>query len=219
LVKDETPASGALRAEGALDADGIPIRYRTRGNGGVLVSLSGCGDVELPRAHALMAEENHLVALAIPPRQAPSIQARAAAVNKALAEIGVERFGLLAHGADAELALWMAIDNSERIDALVLMAPIAPLSDVTAQESDLESRMRQLSIPVLALFGTCDKVVPIEMARLYYRLLPKCFTTMVYNATHAIYSDRPEAVASIVNEFLKHREGFVVNRESGLINP
>jgi pimeloyl-ACP methyl ester carboxylesterase len=74
-------------------------------------------------------------------------------------------------------------------------------------------------VPVLALFGTCDKVVPTETARQYYRLLPKCFTTMVYNATHAMLSDRPEAVASIVNEFLKHRESFVVNRDSGLFNP
>jgi hypothetical protein len=32
-------------------------------------------------------------------------------------------------------------------------------------------------------------------------------------------SDRPEAVAAIVNEFLKHGESFIVNRDSGLLHP
>jgi pimeloyl-ACP methyl ester carboxylesterase len=79
--------------------------------------------------------------------------------------------------------------------------------------------MTKLALPVLALFGTRDTVVPTDMARLYGGLLAKGFTTMVYNATHDVEGDRPEAVASIVNEFLAHGESFIVNRDSALIHP
>jgi pimeloyl-ACP methyl ester carboxylesterase len=196
-----------------LEADGVRLRYRDIGQGDIVVSLGGYGNAEVPRAHALIAKQNRLIALDVP------AGCQAATVNKALATLGIERFSVLANGAAAELALWMALDQPARIGALVLIAPIAIRRAVVALETDLESRMTTLPMPVLALFGTRDKVVPTDMARLYSGLLPKCFATMIYNATHAVDSDRPEAVAAIVNEFLKHGESFIVNRDSGLLHP
>ena len=67
--------------------------------------------------------------------------------------------------------------------------------------------------------GTADRIAPPEAAHLYRESLPNCHLIMVYDAAHAIDADRPEAVASVVDDFLKRREYFLVRQESGLIHP
>jgi hypothetical protein len=41
----------------------------------------------------------------------------------------------------------------------------------------------------------------------------------MYDAGHEVDADRPEAFVSVVNNFLQHHEAFLMNRQSGLINP
>ena len=79
--------------------------------------------------------------------------------------------------------------------------------------------MAGIAVPVLALFGTRSTVVSTDAARLYSTLLPKCFTTMVYDAGHDIDLDRPDAVTAVVKNFLQHGETFIVNRDNAIINP
>jgi len=90
----------------------------------------------------------------------------------------------------------------------------APLRDEA-----LEARMRELSVPTLALFGTADRVIPPAVAHLYRQILPNCHLVMVYDAAHAVDADRPEAVAEVVDDFLRHREQFLVKRTSDLLHP
>ena len=94
--------------------------------------------------------------------------------------------------------------------------PGAPSSDrpVTRQ-----GRLPGLHVPVLVLFGTLDRMIPPAMGRLYCEKLPNCHLILVYDAGHAVDADRPEAFVSVVSDFLQHHEGFLVNRQSGLINP
>lgn len=82
-----------------------------------------------------------------------------------------------------------------------------------------EERLAALGVPVLAVFGTEDVVTPPEAARLYREILPNCHLVMVYDAAHAVDADRPEAVASLVADFLVRRESFLVREESDLIHP
>jgi len=86
-------------------------------------------------------------------------------------------------------------------------------------DPDLAKAMGGLAIPVLALFGTRSSVVSTDAAREYSRSIPKCFTTMVYDAGHDIDLDRPDAVTAVVENFLQHGESFIVNRENAIINP
>ena len=81
-----------------------------------------------------------------------------------------------------------------------------------------EERMKALSMPVLALFGTLDRVIPPEVARLYKEILPNCHIIMVYDAAHAIDADRPEAVASVIDDFLIRGDKFLVRNTSSLIH-
>ena len=88
-----------------------------------------------------------------------------------------------------------------------------------ARDGEFEVRLKSLALPVLALFGTEDRVIPPEAARFYAEIMPKCNLVMVYDAAHAVDADRPEAVASVTADFLARHEKFLVTEESGLINP
>jgi pimeloyl-ACP methyl ester carboxylesterase len=87
------------------------------------------------------------------------------------------------------------------------------------RDADLESRLAQLQVPTLVLFGTEDRLIPPEMGRIYRELMPNCHLVFVYDAGHHIDADRPEAFAGIVSDFLERHEQFVVTRTSSVINP
>jgi pimeloyl-ACP methyl ester carboxylesterase len=87
------------------------------------------------------------------------------------------------------------------------------------RDPDLEAAMRDLGVATLVLFGTEGRLTPPELGRCYRELLPNCHFVIVYDAAHAIYDDRPEALAAIVGDFLEHRAEFVVRRESRLLYP
>lgn len=87
------------------------------------------------------------------------------------------------------------------------------------RDPDLEARLRDLATPVLVLFGTLDRVMPPQMGRFYKELLPNCHLVFVYDAGHEISTDRPEAFADVVDDFLERHEAFVINRRGTLIDP
>ena len=79
--------------------------------------------------------------------------------------------------------------------------------------------MRDLTAPVLVLFGTLDRVMPPAMGRHYKELLPNCHLVFVYDAGHEISTDRPEAFAEVTADFLQRHEAFVISRTDTVIHP
>ena len=79
--------------------------------------------------------------------------------------------------------------------------------------------MADINVPVLALFGTSDRLIPSDMARHYVEILPNCHVAMVYDAAHVIDADRPEATFSIAADFLENREKFLVKSTGELLHP
>ena len=79
--------------------------------------------------------------------------------------------------------------------------------------------MRDLATPTLVLFGTRDRVIPPEMGRYYKELMPNCHLVFVYDAGHAIGTERPEAFAEVVTDFLERHEAFVISRAETVIHP
>lgn len=79
--------------------------------------------------------------------------------------------------------------------------------------------MRPTALEVLALFGTLEQITPYQGVRFYREILPKYHLMMVYDAAHAIDADSPEAVASVVEDFLTRHEGFLVRQERDIIHP
>jgi pimeloyl-ACP methyl ester carboxylesterase len=85
--------------------------------------------------------------------------------------------------------------------------------------SETEVRLGGLSVPTLVVFGTQDAVVPAAMGRVYREKMPNCSYVLVYDAGHEVGAERPEAFSSLVSDFLKRREAFIVNATSSLLNP
>ncbi len=267
-----TAVPDPLFTEGYIEADGFRMRYKEAGAGEPLVSLHGAGGLRLSRSHALLAEQYRVIVFEVPGfgqspanERSQSMPELAITMAQAVINLGLERFNLMGNSFGGKLALWMAVQQPERMQALVLVAPAAirpaggpprqglspeerlallyahperqallPLPDPAiiaqqealvrrlmgpARDEALESRMPGLNVPVLVLFGTMDRMIPSEMGRLYCEKLPNCHLILVYDAGHAVDADRPEAFVSVVSDFLQRHEGFLVNRQSGLINP
>ena len=166
-------------------------------------------------------------------------------MTAAATALGLERFDLMGHSFGGKLALWAAIQAPESVRALVLVAPsairpedwslpavqegvdpeiggkqaalVARLFGPPVDEA-LESRMGEIACPVLALFGTRDELIPTSIARRYRQLMPKANVMFVYDAGHSITEDRPEATASLIEDFLQEPGGFLVNRTSGALS-
>jgi pimeloyl-ACP methyl ester carboxylesterase len=87
------------------------------------------------------------------------------------------------------------------------------------RDADLEGRLSSLVTPTLVLFGTLDRVIAPAMGRVYKALMPGCHLVFVYDAGHAIGTDRPEAFAEVVVDFLERHEAFVISRTETVIHP
>jgi pimeloyl-ACP methyl ester carboxylesterase len=74
-------------------------------------------------------------------------------------------------------------------------------------------------VPTLVLFGTLDRMIPPEMGHFYKELMPNAHLVFVYDAGHAIATDRPEAFTEVVGDFLERREAFVISRTATVIHP
>lgn len=87
------------------------------------------------------------------------------------------------------------------------------------RDAALETRLPELKMPVLAVFGTRDAVIPPAMGRLYKELIPDAHLVFVYDAGHAIAAERPEAFVEVVGDFLEREDAFVISRAKTVILP
>jgi pimeloyl-ACP methyl ester carboxylesterase len=87
------------------------------------------------------------------------------------------------------------------------------------RDADLERELASLATPTLVLFGTVDRVIPPDMGHIYKELMPNSHLVFVYDAGHAISTDRPEAFTEVVVDFLERHEAFVISRTPTVIHP
>lgn len=263
-------SSPAFR-EGFVEAGGFRIRYMEGGRGEPLIHLHGAGGMRLTRGHDLLSREFRVIAFEMPGFGASPENSRtktmpelAGTMAAAAGELGIDKFNLMGTSFGGKVALWLSVQEPERVEGLVLEAPAAirpigseppsgspqemarrlyahperldplPAPDPAIQaqtralvarlrgpdrDTDLENRLKGLATPVLVLFGTLDRVIPPEMGRFYKQLLPNCHLVFVYDAGHAISTERPEAFAEVTLDFLNRHEAFVVNRAETVIHP
>ena len=262
---------GAGFREGHVEADGFRIRYLEAGQGPVLVHLHGAGGLRLSRGHDLLSRHFRVIAFEMPGfgnsaenTRSPDMPALAATMAEAVANLGIDRFNLMGTSFGGKTALWLAVQQPQRVLALVLEAPaairpkgaqspsgspeemarrlfahperVAPLPaqdpEMRAKvarlvqrlrgpdrDPELERRLGELATPTLVLFGTLDAVIPPEMGHFYKELMPNCHLVFVYDAGHAISTDRPEAFTEVAADFLERHEAFVISRTPTVINP
>ena len=127
-----TAVPGALFTEGYVESDGFRIRYREAGQGEPLVSLHGAGGMKLYRSHELLAAQYRVIVFEVPGfgqspanERSQSMPDLARTMAEAVTNLGLEHFNLMGNSFGGKLALWMAIQQPERVQALVLVAPAA----------------------------------------------------------------------------------------------
>lgn len=227
-------ASGlvATFTERFVQSDRIRIRYLEAGQGNPVVVLQDGDSLTPSPLNNLLAQQFRVIALEIPNvgrspgnERSPSMRDLARVLAEAIAALGLERYGLVSALASAPLALWQAIDLPQRVDALVLISPLALLPDGRAapngcaRDLELERSLGDIKAATLVLCGTRDDVIPSETGRLYVERIPNCYYALVYDAGHVIEAERPQALFAAVRDFLEHRETFIVSRKNTVINP
>jgi len=257
--------------EGFVEADGFRIRYMEGGQGVPLVHLHGAGGLRLTPGHDLLSRQFRVIAFEMPgfgesPEniRTKAMPELASTMALAVKNLGVDSFNLMGTSFGGKTALWLTLQEPERVRALVLEAPAAirqagaqspsgtpeeiarrlyahperlgsvPLPDAAIRaktqplvqrlrgpdrDAELESRLPDLTAPTLVLFGTLDSVISPAMGRVYKELIPGCHLVFVYDAAHAISTDRPEAFAEVVGDFLERHEAFVISRVQTVIHP
>jgi len=118
--------------ENSVRADGFEIRYLEAGDGPPLVSLHGAGGLRLSRAHDLLAGTHRVIVLEAPGfgespanDRTSSLPELAGTMLRALDTIEIERFSLWGQSFGGKLALWLALQDPERLESLVLSSPAA----------------------------------------------------------------------------------------------
>jgi len=271
VQENSRAAPGAAFSEGHVEADGFRIRYMEAGNGVPLVHLHGAGGLRLTQAHDLLSRHFRVIALEMPgfgqspensrTRNMPEL---ASTIGRAVGNLGIDSFNLMGTSFGGKAALWLALQQTERVLALVLEAPAAirpegaeapsgspeemarrlyahperlpaiPLPDPAVQaktralvarlrgpdrDTDLERQLADIETPTLVLFGSADRIIPPDMGHIYKELMPNCHLVFVYDAGHAISTDRPDAFTEVVADFLERHEAFVISRTETVIHP
>jgi pimeloyl-ACP methyl ester carboxylesterase len=107
------------------------------------------------------------------------------------------------------------------VDPAIVAREQALVQRLTGGRHDAEAERRLGEIPcaTLVLFGSEDKTVAPEAARIYRARIPNSNIAFVYDAGHLIEAERPEALVNAVSDYVELRETFIVGRQTGIINP
>src|SRR5260370_22703511 len=102
------------------------------GHGTPLVHLHGAGGVRLTAGHDRMRGRHRVIGFEMPgfglspentrTRTMPELAGTMAA---AISNLGIDKFNLMGTSFGAKAALWLAVQQPERVEALVLEAPAA----------------------------------------------------------------------------------------------
>ena len=118
--------------EGFVEADGFRIRYRAAGQGEPLVVLHGGGGMKIYRSHQLLAQQYRVIIFEAPGfgespanLRSQSMRDLALTMANAVAALGITSFNLMGNSFGGKLALWLAVQQPEMVQALVLVAPAA----------------------------------------------------------------------------------------------
>lgn len=88
-----------------------------------------------------------------------------------------------------------------------------------AHDAAAESRLSEIPCATLVVFGSKDRMVAPEAASVYRAKIPNCSLSIVYDAGHIILAERPEALISLVADYVERRETFIVGRQNRMIHP
>jgi 4,5:9,10-diseco-3-hydroxy-5,9,17-trioxoandrosta-1(10),2-diene-4-oate hydrolase len=138
--------------EGFIEADGFRIRYMEAGQGPALVHLHGAGGLRLTPAHDLFAKQFRVIAFEMPGfgaspenTKTQSMPELAATMAAACGKLGLDHYNLMGTSFGGKAVLSLALQQPERVLALILESPAAIRQKGARPSSGTpEERARQL---------------------------------------------------------------------------
>jgi pimeloyl-ACP methyl ester carboxylesterase len=177
---EDTSMPGAAFSEGHVEADGFRIRYMEAGHGAPLVHLHGAGGLRLTPGHDLLSRQFRVIAFEMPGfgrspenTRTQDMPELAATMARAVANLGIESFNLMGTSFGGKTALWLAVQQPQRVLALVLEAPgaIRPKGLEPPSGSPEEIARRPYAHPErVAPLPTPDPTIQEKHRRLVMRL-------------------------------------------------
>lgn len=190
-----------------ITVEGGKVHYRVHGqeDGQPVVLLHGAsfssqtwediGTLEL------LAEAGYLVYAVDLPGYGKSERTNAASdrwLRSFLDAAEISKPVIVSPSMSGRFALPLVTSDSARVSAFVAVAPV-PISQY-------EDRLDQISVPVLAVWGENDTIVPLDQADLLARSLPQGKKVFIPDGSHAPYMSDPGTFHQALLEFLGELE-------------
>ena len=212
------------------------LTYFQAGQGRPLLYLHPAGGVRRSKVLAGLAETHCVYVPVIPGWEGTAHhsgvntrRALAALVTEFANKLIGERTDVMGWSFGGAVAMWLAIEQPQLVDHLVLECPAglysidpkikrvnrALLEHYGAQDGKdeaLMARVGEIAQPTLILQGTHDGTIPEPSARWLKSRLRKAFLVYVWGAGHDLEVDAPERVLDLARRFLEHSDAFMVNR-------
>ena len=132
----------------------------------------------------------------------------ASTIGAILKALGLDAATILCRGSVAQAALEFAREAPDAVSQLILIAPQVQVSDA----------LRAVERPVLVLESSRSSDV-VSVGQKLTGLMPECYDVLVYDTSDALDTERPEAVADVVADFVDRSGGFIVGKPRGPIHP
>src|SRR5439155_1129420 len=75
-------------------------------------------------------------------------------------------------------------------------------------DAEAERRLGEIPCATLVFFGSEDKMVVPEAARIYRARIPNSNIAFVYDAGHLIETEQPKTLVNAVSDYVEMRETF-----------
>jgi len=116
-------------------------------------------------------------------------------VNDYLSSLDLNHTFLLGASMGGGIAILSALEYPQKIDGIVAVAP--------AWIEKEELKMKALEKPVLFVWGSDDRVVPVDLGKAYSKAVKGSKLEIVKGSGHPVYLEKTEQFLSVLDGFLK----------------
>jgi pimeloyl-ACP methyl ester carboxylesterase len=105
---------------------------------------------------------------------------------------------------------WSALPTTEEQERIRRNASFN-MQNFGGSNEELLVRLGEIKAPVLVLWGTEDRLVPSDGSGMYQKHIPHAVRMFIYGASHELPIAATAAWVSLVRDFIRRGEFFVVN--------
>ena len=194
---EATRPTATTFTENKIEVDGFKMLLQEAGEGDLVVILDSMTG-GLSELQDDLAQKYRVVVLKLPTSdgtptgaQLPSASDLATTIGQVIAKTMHGTYTLIGASFGANVALWHALQEPDKLESLILVSPTAilpadtptvpsskeglsPRIEGVAHDAESQRRLNEIQCPTLVVFGSKDNMVSPEAARAYRENIPNC---------------------------------------------